>query len=133
MSKQRKPLSAKKPPLPNNNHELIEEWMNSNVMPAMQDLVKEVDALIRSKIPNLHFAIKWGYAYYGTEELGWLIELTPFAVSTNVVFLNSADFDPKPPLGEGQTRYVKLKHKNELLGMEVDDFMEQAGKTEGWK
>lgn len=134
MKKQRQALSSKKPPVPSDDHSVIDDWMNSSIMPAMQDLVKQADQLIRDNIPDCHFAIKWGYAYYGNKELGWLVELTPFAVSTNIVFLSGAMFNPTPPLGEGDTsRYVKLKSEAELLSDEVKGYLEQASDYPGWK
>ena len=53
--------------------------------------------------------------------------------TTNVVFLNGGQFDPKPPLGEGQTRYVKLQHMSDLIELAVVGFIKQSGRTEGWK
>lgn len=74
MKKQRKPLSTKIPPIASLDHNLIMNWMNKETMPAMQPLVKQVDELIRKEIPNLQYSIKWGKAFYGTLELGWIIE-----------------------------------------------------------
>lgn len=96
-------------------------------------MVKKIDSLIRDSIPNLHFAIKWGNAYYGTKKFGWLIELAAYDVSTNIVFLNGAAFNPQPPLGTGQTRYFKLRALEELEEQNIASFVKQAGQTIGWK
>jgi hypothetical protein len=45
------------------------------------------------------YAVKYKRAFYGLPELGWIIEIAPYDVSVNVVFLGGADFDPPPPLG----------------------------------
>jgi hypothetical protein len=108
MKKVRKPLSTKKPPLPSDDHKIIEEWMSNRIMPGMQPMIKKIDSLIKEIIPDLQYAIKWGYAYYGSPELGWVIEVEAFDVSANIVFLSGAQFDPQPPLGDGnESRYVK--------------------------
>ena len=134
MEKQRKPLSTKKPPIPSNEHKVIEDWMASRIMPRIQPIIKKIDSLIHDSIPNLQYAIKWGNAYYGTNELGWLIEVASYDVSANIVFLNGAAFDPQPPLGTGgETRYIKLKTIDELNDQPVIDFIKQAATLDGWK
>lgn len=108
--------------------------MASRIMFGIQPLVKRIDSLIHEKISNLHYAIKWGNAYYGTQELGWLIEVAAYDVSVNIIFLNGAGFDPQPPLGTGaETRYVKLKSVDDLNNQPVMDYIEQASTLNGWK
>jgi len=134
MKKQRKPLSTKKPPIPSDNHEVIENWMQDNIMPKMLPLIKKIDKIITEKIPNLNYSIKWGSAFYGTLESGWLIEVASYAVSVNIVFLNGANFNPAPPLGSGnQSRYIKLTTVDDLNNLEIIDFIEQAKELDGWK
>ena len=134
MDKQRKPLSTKKSPKPSLDHDIIVNWMVNETMPAMQSLVKQADELITQKIPNLHYSIKWGNAFYGTSELGWLIEIGAFVKSMNIVFLNGAQFERQPPLGTDiQSRYIKVTSIDEIKDPEVIDFIEQAGNTKGWK
>lgn len=134
MEKQRKPLSTKKPPVPSDNYQVIEEWMTNRTMPGIRPMIKKIDRLIHDTIPNLTYAIKWGNAYYGTKELGWLLEVAAYDVSVNIVFLGGAWFDPQPPLGTGeQTRYIKLKTLDELDDQKLIDYIKQAGCMNGWK
>lgn len=134
MNKQRKPLSTKKPPIPSNDHKLIEDWTKNRIMPGIKPIIKEIDSLIHNSISNLNYAIKWGNAYYGTNELGWIIEVAAYDVSANIVFLNGAAFDPQPALGTGgETRYIKLKTIDELNDLSVNDFIRQAANHNGWK
>jgi hypothetical protein len=134
MDKQRKSLSTKKPPIPSNDYKAIEDWMASRIMPGILPLVKKIDSLVHDSIPNLQYAIKWGNAYYGTDELGWLIEVAAYDVSANIVFLNGAAFNPQPPLGTGEeTRYFKLKTIDELNDQIIIDCIKQAGGIKGWK
>lgn len=72
MKKQRKPLSTKKPPIPSDNHKVIENWMQENIIPKMLPLIKKIDKITTERIPNLNYSIKWGSAFYGTLENGWL-------------------------------------------------------------
>ena len=72
--------------------------------------------------------------YYGLSELGWLIELAPYDVSVNVVFLGGADFEPPPALGTaGRSRYVKVTSLEEGQRPELHEWIERAGRTPGWK
>jgi hypothetical protein len=52
----------------------------------------------------------------------------------NVLFLGGADFKPPPPLGTAdRTRYVKVTTLSEAERPELLDWIEQAGRTPGWK
>ena len=49
--------------------------------------------------------------FYGTKDLGWIIEVAAYDVSVNIVFLSGAAFDPQPTLGTGaETRYGQIKN-----------------------
>ena len=134
MKKQRKPLSTKKPPVPSDDHGIIEDWMNNHIMPSIQPIVMKIDSLIKESIPNLQYAIKWGNAYYGSKELGWVIEVAAYDVSVNIVFLSGAKFRDQPPLGDSdQSRYVKLKVVDEVNQPEIKKWIQQAGRLSGWK
>ena len=131
MQKSRKP-STRKPPEMSESHAEIEDWMR-RVMPDLNPVVEWLDQAIRDAIPDLRYAIKWKKAYYGTEELGWVIEMVAYDVSVNVVFLGGADFDRPPPLGDSdRSRYVKVKSLEEAQQPEVRDWIEQAGQVKGW-
>jgi hypothetical protein len=133
MEKARKPLAARKPPVPSDSNADIEGWIRS-VMPGLHPIVKRVDESIRETIPGLQYAVKWKKAYYGLAELGWIIEMVAYDVSVNVVFFGGADFDPPPPLGTTErTRYVKIATLEETQGAEMHKWIEQAGRVPGWK
>jgi len=134
MKNKRKSLSTKKPPIPIADHKIIKDWMDNRIMPGIKPMISKIDILIGELIPNLQYAIKWGNAYYGTKDLGWIIEVAAYGVSVNLVFLGGAKFDPKPPMGTGEeTRYVKLRKMNELEDPELINFIKQAGRLNGWK
>jgi hypothetical protein len=133
VAKPRKPNTSRKPPVPSDSHSDIEDWIR-RVMPDLHPTVKRLDELIRETIPGLQYAIKWKKGYYGLPELGWIIEMVAYDVSVNVVFFGGVEFDPPPPLGTtGRTRYVKVKTLEEAEGPEMHKWIEQAGRTAGWK
>ena len=132
MDKARTGASTRKPPEPLDDHGGIDEWMR-HVMPDLQPLVRRVDELIRTTLPEAQYAIKWKKAYYGVRGRGWVLELVAYDVSVNVVFLGGADFDRPPPLGSGdRSRYIKLKSLEELEQAPLEDWIKQAGRTGGW-
>ena len=132
MNKQRKPNSARKPPVPSDGHAEIEDWIR-RVMPDLNPIVTRLDELIREAIPGRRYAVKWKKAYYGLPELGWIIEMVAYDVSVNVVFFGGADFDSPPPLGTTErTRYVKVKILEEVEEPQMHEWIEQAGSTPGW-
>ena len=133
MEKARKPVSARTPPVPSDNHAEVEEWMRRRVMPDLQPIIQALDATIRDSNPGLRYAIKWNRAYYGSSEHGWIIEVVPYDISVNVVFLGGADFDDPPPLGTtDRSRYIKVKTLEEALGPEMRRWVEQAARVPGW-
>ena len=104
------------------------------VMPHVQPLVRVLDELICDTVPGLQFGVKFSRPFYGLPDHGWIIELASYHLSVNVVFLGGADFDSPPPLGTvGRSRYVKLTAVDDVLRPELRDWIEQAGRTSGWR
>ena len=132
MDKAPKGLATKTPPVPSDSHAEIDDWMR-RLMPDLQPIVKQLDEMIRDAIPDLQYAVKWKKAYYGLPDHGWLIEMVAYDVSVNVVFFGGADFDTPPPLGTtDRTRYVKVKSLDELDQPEMSEWIENAGRVDGW-
>ncbi|MGH3439628.1 MAG: hypothetical protein ACRDRN_24640 [Sciscionella sp.] len=133
MPKTIKGNSGRRPPEPTADHSDIDQWVG-RLMPDLQPIVKGVDESIRARVRDLHYAVKYKRAFYGSPELGWIIEIAPYDVSVNVLFLGGADFNPPPPLGTAdRTRYVKVGTPHEGKRPELLDWIEQAGRTPGWK
>ena len=133
MAKKVQGVSGRKPPEPTDDHEQIREWLGK-IMPDLQPVAERLDELIRKEHPDAQYAIKWKKAYYGLPEQGWIIELVAYDVSMNAVFHGGADFDSPPPLGDtGRSRYVKVHSVEEVDTAEMRAWIEEAGKTAGWK
>jgi len=124
--------SARKPPAPTDSHDEIDVWMR-RVMPDLHPIVERLDATIRDTIPGLQYALKWKKAYYGLPDQGWIIELVAYDVSVNVVFFGGADFSDPPPLGEGRSRYVKVKTLEEAQAPAMRAWIGQAARHAGWR
>ena len=121
---------TKKPPEPSSSHAEIAEWMGRQ-MPDLQPIVKRLDKVIRQAIDGPRYAIKWQKAYYGSSDLGWIIEMVAYDISVNLVFLGGANFDDPPPDGTGTSRYVKLRSVEEAEAREVHEWIEEAARTRG--
>ena len=133
MPKSLKPYTTRRPPVPSDSHTDIKD-LTRRVMPDLHPVVERLDELVRATIPGLHYAVKGGRAYYGLPELGWIIEMAPYAVSVNVSFFGGADFDPRPPLGtRDRSRYIKLTTLEEAQGPEIHEWIEQAARVPGWR
>ena len=132
MPKSIKGNTGRKPPEPSANHADIDDWC-LRLVPDLQPIVKRLDESIRATIPGLHYAVQWKRPYYGLPELGWVIEIAAYDVSVNVVFFGGADFEAPPSLGTtDRTRYVKVTSLEEAQGQELQNWIEQAGRTPGW-
>lgn len=128
--KNQKPLSSKKPPQPNEDHQLIEEWIAS-AKPALNPILAELDKLVLKELRNPRYAIKWGKAYYGSTRCGWCIELVAYDVSVNLVFLNGDRLKGPPALGD-ETRYVKIRNLEEAKSDRIREWIEQSCQMTGW-
>lgn len=133
MPKTPKAESSRKPPVPSDSHDEVDEWIR-RTMPDLNPIVSHLDALIRETAPDAQFAIKWKKAYYGLPERGWIIELVAYDVSVNIVFLAGADFQSPPPLGSGgRSRYIKIRTMEEAQQPEIRGWIEQATCVAGWE
>ena len=132
MAKQRKPNTARKPPVPSDSRADIEDWIR-RVMPDLHPIVRRLDELIRETIPGLQYAVKWKKAYYGPPELGWIIEMVAYDVSVNRRLLRQRTSILLPPLETpDRSRYVKVRTLEET-GPAMQKWIEQAGRVPGWK
>ncbi len=132
MAKMVKANSSRKPPEPAEGHAELDDWMR-RLMPGLQPIVEQLDKTIRKTYPRAQFAVKWKKAHYGLPDRGWILEIVSYDVSVNVLFYGGADFDSPPPLGEGRSRYVKLKSVEEAKGKDVLAWIKQAATVDGWK
>lgn len=128
--KTHKPLSSKKPPVPEKSHQLIADWI-ADAKPALNSILRKLDKQIRTLLDEPRYAIKWGKAYYGSAAHGWCIELVAYDVSVNIVFLNGDRLAAPPELGD-ETRYVKIKNREELESSQLQEWIKQSCSMPGW-
>lgn len=129
--KSQKPLSSKKPPEPDESHEIIENWI-ANTKPALNPIISALDKLIQANLKSPRYAIKWGKAFYGNSDLGWCIEVVAYDVSANIVFLNGSKLATPPELGD-ETRYVKIRNTEDLESDSLKKWIQESCNTPGWK
>lgn len=125
-----KPLTSKKPPVPKTDYGVIREWI-ADIRPKINPVVAKLDALICDNIDNPLFAVKWNSAFYGASGKGWLIQLSAYDKSVNVVFLNGNRLIQPPELG-GETRYVKLYSMEDADSVQLDNWLTESCKLTGW-
>ena len=92
-------------------------------------IAEEIDALAAKTLPNLKRGVKWGMAYYGTDE-GWCFTSGAFLGHVKLMFIRGADLKPEPPvkpiaMGKN-TRGVELAEPSDLDGQLVASWMQQA-------
>ena len=60
--------------------------------------------------------------------------MVAYDVSVNVVFLGGADFNSPPPLGDAdRSRYAKVTTLEEAQEPEIQGWIEEAGRVQGWR
>lgn len=125
--------ARRKPPVPAAGHTDVESWFG-RLVPHLQPIVREFEETIRTVISDLDFAVKYKWVFYGVPALGWTIEIAPYDVSVNALFLGGARFDRPPPLGTSDPiRYVKISSQHEVARSDLTDWIRQAGRTPGWR
>lgn len=128
--KTHKPLSTKKPPFPNEDVEVLDEWLE-DLRPKIAPVVIELHSLVLNHLSNPRFAVKWGSAFYGSKDKGWVIQLSSYNVSANIVFLNGQHLSNPPQMGD-KTRYVKLSSLAEVQDNQIVKWVKESCQTEGW-
>lgn len=128
--KTHKPLSTKKPPVPHQGIEVLDEWL-ADQRPKIAPVVKALHDLVLMHLTDPCFAVKWENAFYGSKDLGWVIQLSPYNVSANIVFLNGRHLSNPPEMG-GETRYVKLTSITDTQDAKLTKWIKESCQIEGW-
>lgn len=128
-------LSGGNPQIPKGDGEApVQAYLEA--MPGWKsDAGRQLDALIVRTVPNLKKAVRWNSPFYGTEELGWFLNMHCLTKYIKVAFFNGASLDPLPPVEsktEG-TRYFHIFEDDELDEELLVSWIRQASETPGWK
>lgn len=92
-------------------------------------IAEQIDALAAKTLPGLRRGVKWGMAYYGTDE-GWCFTSGAFVGHVKVMFIRGTDLKPEPPvkpiaMGK-QTRGVELTSEEGLDEAQLAAWMRQS-------
>ena len=101
-------------------------------LPAAQRAIAErFDSIAARAIPGIRRCIKWGMAFYGTEN-GWFVSCGGFADHVKITFLHGTKLDPVPPVGTGKyTRGIDVVRASELQPASLRTWLLQAAKLPG--
>jgi hypothetical protein len=94
----------------------------------------QLDKSIRPAVSGLDYPVEWKGVHDGLSEPGWIIEIAAYDISVTALFSGGADFESPPLLGTtDRTRHVKVTSLEEAQRPEFQKWIEQAGRTSGWR
>jgi hypothetical protein len=97
-------------------------------------IAEAIDALAAETLPGLQRSVKWGMAYYGVGD-GWCFSCGGFAGHVKVMFINSVDLKPVPPVtpvGMGKaTRGAEFESIEDIDARQLADWMKQLASVPG--
>ena len=98
------------------------------------DVGRQLDALIKRTVPNVHKAVRWNSPFYGIEGQGWFLSYHVFARYVKVTFLNGSSLDPMPPVEskDKDTRYYHIFEDGIADEELVASWISQAAAIPGW-
>ena len=98
------------------------------------DVGRQLDALIKRTVPNVHKAVRWNSPFYGVEGQGWFLSYHVFARYVKVTFLNGSLLDPLPPVEskDKDTRYYHIYEDGIADEELVASWISQAAAIPGW-
>lgn len=99
-----------------------------------QEIVRRLDALIETAVPDVQKAVKWNSPFYGVEPGFWFLSYHCFDKYVKVTFFRGTSLDPVPP-GESKTpdtRYYDIRD-GELDEPRFVDWVKQASRLPGEK
>jgi hypothetical protein len=99
-----------------------------------RDVVRRLDAIITSTVPNARKAIKWNSPFYGIEGRGWFLSFHCFTKYVKLGFFRGMSLKPLPPGGSKNkdVRYLDIRENDELDQKLVANWVRQASKLPGW-
>ena len=95
---------------------------------------RRLDVLIVRNVPHVRKAVRWNSPFYGTEELGWFLNLHCLTKYVKVAFFRGTSLRPVPPVAsklEG-TRYLHIHEDDRLDEALVASWIKQASELPGW-
>lgn len=120
-------------PLPDmDGDQAVMAYMES-VKPQLQDIVRTLDHLIDTTVPNVVRAIKWKAPFYGLPGKGWIVTVAAFKQYVSIGFFAGAHMNPVPPEGDkGNMRRYHLRSLSDLDEHQMRSWLQQASQMQGW-
>lgn len=98
-----------------------------------RDLVRRLDTLITSAVPNVSKAVKWNSPLYGLDGESWFLGIHCFTKYIKVAFFKGMSLRPLPPSESKQkdVRYLDVREDDELDENQFTKWVRQASKLPG--
>lgn len=99
-----------------------------------RDVGRCLDALIARTVPDVQKAVRWNSPFYGTDELGWFLNLHCLTKYVKIAFFRGTSLRPIPPVeskNEG-TRYCHIHEGDRIDEQLMASWIRQAAKLQGW-
>ncbi|HVL88270.1 MAG TPA: DUF1801 domain-containing protein [Candidatus Thermoplasmatota archaeon] len=108
--------------------------------PEHRALVKRIDRVLRSEIPDVVATIKFrkpsqpeGVPFYGRPGYGWIAAMWSFKARVTVGFFGGVELDPPPPRSQGaRTRLVDYSEAAQVDEKQLRAWVRQAARVQGW-
>jgi len=126
----------------------IQAWIDG-VRPEHSSLAIQIDALIRTVIPDIQCTTKWhkpsqplGIPFYGIPDKGWIIAMWSFKDRLGLGFISGTLLYPEPPVtsmagpwnraSEVKARRIDIYNESEYDEKQICLWLEQARELPGW-
>ena len=99
-----------------------------------QDVVRRIDALVVSVVPDVRKAVRWNSPFWGVEGNGRFLGLHCMTKYVKVSFFNGARLEPVPPEAS-KDPLVRYLHLHESPGLDAElmtSWIRQAAALPGW-
>lgn len=99
-----------------------------------QRIVRQVDGIVSSTVPDVLKAVKWNSPLYGVEEGLWFLSIHCFTHYVKVAFFRGADLLPVPPglSKQDNLRYLNIPESG-MDAAQFADWVAQASALPGVK
>jgi hypothetical protein len=134
MSEQPKLLSGGNPQIPKGDGDAPVQAYIEAAPGWKGDVVRRIDQLVVSAVPDVRKAVRWNSPFYGVEGSGYFLSYHCLTKYVKVTFFDGVDLDPEPPEA-GKDPRARFLHVREDEPIDEDRFgswVRQASELPGW-